>query len=85
MKLLYVFFLLLVLSCNTVKKEYVCGDHPCIDKKEFNEYFSKNLSIEIKTKQNKKNKTANLVKLNTDTSLVKKKLIEILKRTKKSG
>ena len=83
MKLLYVFFLLLVLSCNTVKKEYVCGDHPCIDKKEFNEYFSKNLSIEIKTKQNKKNKTANLVKLNTDTSLVKKKVNRNSKKDEK--
>ena len=83
MKLLYVFFLLLVLSCNTVKKEYVCGDHPCIDKKEFNEYFSKNLSIEIKTQQNKKNKTANLVKLNTDTSLVKKKVNRNSKKDEK--
>ena len=77
------FFLLLVLSCNTVKKEYVCGDHPCIDKKEFNEYFSKNLSIEIKTQKNKKKKTANLVKLNTDTSLVKKKVNRNSKKDEK--
>ena len=83
MKFIYVFIFLLVLSCNTVKKEYVCVDHPCIDKKEFNEYFSKNLSIEIKTKQNKKNKTANLVKLNTDTSLVKKKVNRNSKKDEK--
>ena len=83
MRLIYVFFYLLVLSCNTVKKEYVCGDHPCIDKKEFKEYFSKNLSIEIKTKKNKKNKTADLVKLNTDTSLVKKNVNRNSKKDEK--
>jgi len=83
MRLIYVFFYLLVLSCNTVKKEYVCGDHPCIDKKEFKEYFSKNLSIEIKTQKNKKNKTADLVKLNTDTSLVKKNVNRNSKKDEK--
>jgi len=57
MKLIYFFCFLTILSCTTVKKEYVCGDHPCIDKKEFNEYFSKNLIIEIKSNQKKKNKT----------------------------
>ena len=54
MKLIYSFIFLLLISCNTVKKDYVCGDHPCIDKKEFNEYFSKNLTIEIKSQKKKK-------------------------------
>ena len=54
MKCIYTIFFLILLSCGTVKKEYVCGDHPCIDRKEFNEYFSKNLTIEIKSKDNKK-------------------------------
>jgi hypothetical protein len=65
MKIFYTFFFLLVFSCNTVKKEYDCGDHPCIDKKEFNEYFSKNLTIEIKSQKKIKNKTLDLVSLNT--------------------
>jgi hypothetical protein len=73
MKFIYAFIFLLVLSCNTVKKEYVCGDHSCIDKKEFNEYFSKNLSIEIKPQTKNKNKNVDLVKLNTDPEIVKKK------------
>ena len=55
MKFVYLFFFLIFLSCNTIKKEYVCGDHPCIDKKEFKEYFSKNLTIEIKSQDKKKN------------------------------
>jgi len=72
MKFIYPFLFLIVLSCSTVKKEYVCGDHPCVNKKEFNEYFSKNLIIEIKSKKNKKNKNLDLVKLNTETSSGKK-------------
>ena len=72
MKIFYTFFFLLVFSCNTVKKEYVCGDHPCIDKKEFNEYFSKNFIVEIQKKKNKKNKNIDLVKLNTGSSIVEK-------------
>jgi len=75
MKFIYAFIFVLLLSCNTVKKEYVCGDHPCIDKKEFNEYFSKNLTIEIKAQTNNKNKNKNedLVKLNIDSEVIKKK------------
>jgi hypothetical protein len=65
MKFIYLIFFFLILSCSTVKKVYVCGDHPCIDKKELNEYFSKNLTIEIKSQQNKKNKVIDLAKLNT--------------------
>jgi hypothetical protein len=73
MKFIYTFFFLILLSCSTTKKEYVCGDHPCIDKKEFNEYFSKNLTIEIKPQENKKKKNVNLVNINTDSKNVKKK------------
>ena len=73
MKIIYPLFFLILLSCNTTKKEYVCGDHPCIDKKEFNEYFSKNLTIEIKSQDNKKNKSVDLIKLNIDSSSVEKK------------
>ena len=67
MKVFYYFFFLLILSCGTIKKEYVCGDHPCVDKKEFNEYFSKNFIIEIKS-PNKKNIKIDLVKQNTLSS-----------------
>jgi len=59
MKLIYSFIFLLLISCNTVKKDYVCGDHPCIDKKEFNEYISKNITIEIKSQKKKKKKKIN--------------------------
>ena len=69
MKIFYLILLSLLLSCSTViKKEYVCGDHPCANKNEFNEYFSKNLSMEIKSKKNKTNKDVELINLNTASS-----------------
>ena len=68
MKFIFTLFLLTLLSCNTAKKEYVCGDHTCVNKKEFNEFFSKNLTIEIKSqkKKTKKIKIVDLAKLNTN-------------------
>ena len=53
MKILFIFFFILV-SCSTindskVKKVYICGDHECANKKEINDYFKNNISIEIYT------------------------------------
>ena len=85
MKFFYILIFLILLSCNTTKKEYVCGDHLCVDKKEFNEYFSENLIIEISVRdKKKKKKSIDLVKLNTDSSVKKKMIIKILKRKKES-
>ena len=67
MNFFYLIFFFLILSCSSVKKEYVCGDHPCVNKKEFNEYFSKNLTAEIKWKKDKKHKNVDLVKINTES------------------
>jgi hypothetical protein len=46
----------------------MCGDRPCVDKKEFKAYFAENLTIEVQTKTDKKNNTIDLVKLNTNTN-----------------
>lgn len=83
MKFIYIFFFLLFLSCESIKKVYVCGDHPCVNKKEFNEYFSKNLIIEIKPQTNKKNKKIDLVRLNSDSLSEKKNNLISLKRNAK--
>ena len=68
MKICYSIFFLLLLSCGAGKKEYVCGNHPCIDKKEFNEFFSNNLTVEVKSQKNNKKKNVDLVKLNIGTN-----------------
>lgn len=72
MKGLSLLIFLVLLSCNTVKKEYVCDGRPCVDKKEFNDFFSKNLSVEIFIPDNNKNNNIDLAKLNTGTSNSKK-------------
>jgi hypothetical protein len=43
----------------------MCGDHSCVDKKEFKEYFAQNLIIEIKREEPKNKFSTDLVKLNT--------------------
>ena len=55
---LFIIFLFLFSCSNKVTQVYICGDHPCINKKEMKEYFDNNISIEIFTitpdKKNKK-------------------------------
>ena len=73
MKLLYLFLILFLFSCSSLEKQsYICGDRPCIDKKEYNEYFAKNLIIEVSNSQKNKKKI-NLVELNTNRSTEKKR------------
>ena len=90
MKFFYIILLSLLVSCGTTKKTFICGDRQCIDKKEFKEYFDKNLIVEIQTKKLKKNLSIDLAKLNTlstDQAQKNNSLININKknqeRTKK--
>ena len=82
MKILFIFFFILV-SCSTindskVKKVYICGDHECANKKEINDYFENNISIEIYTlsKSSKKDKDFDLVELNMSNE-DKKNLVSV--------
>ncbi len=82
MKILLIFFFILA-SCSTfsssqVKKVYICGDHECKNKKEINEYFENNISIEIYTlsRSSKKDKDFDLVELNISNE-DKKKLVSV--------
>ena len=55
---LFIIFLFLFNCSNKVTQVYICGDHPCVNKKEMKEYFDNNISIEVFTiipdKENKK-------------------------------
>ena len=82
MKTLFIFFFILVscstISGNKVKKVYICGDHECANKKEINDYFVNNISIEIYTlsKSSKKDKDFDLVELNMSNE-DKKNLVSV--------
>ena len=82
MRFLFIFFFILV-SCTTisdskVKKIYICGDHECANKKEMNDYFENNISIEIYTlsKSSKRDKDFDLVELNMSNE-EKKNLVSV--------
>ena len=52
-------FFIFIFSCSTfndekTKKIYICGDHPCSNKKEVKNYFDNNISIEVYTVTSKK-------------------------------
>ena len=84
MRFLMILFILVLTSCSTQKKVFICGDHECINKDEAEMYFEKNLSIEVKITENKKEKFFNLVKLNNEKSLENdKKKIKVIKSKKK--
>ncbi len=82
MRILFIFFFILV-SCTTisdskVKKIYICGDRECANKKEMNDYFENNISIEIYTlsKSSKRDKDFDLVELNMSNE-DKKNLVSV--------
>ena len=68
MKFFFILFFIFLFGCSSTNKVYMCGDRPCVDKKEFKAYFAENLTIEVQTKTDKKNNTIDLVKLNTNTN-----------------
>lgn len=68
MRFFSIFLFLLLLSCSAGKKVFICGDRECINKKEAERYFAENLTIEIKIFEDKKFKSYDLVKLNTENT-----------------
>ena len=58
-----IIILFMLVSCESGRKTYWCGDHPCINKKEKEAYFKKNMSVEVKTiKVSDKDKSGLLLK-----------------------
>ncbi len=56
MKIIFFFIFLFLASCSNLTKEYVCGDRPCVDKKDFNQFFAETLTVETIDQSNKKKK-----------------------------
>ena len=51
MRFLFILFFF-ILGCNSLNGEktskiYICGDHECASKKEIDDYFKNNISIEV--------------------------------------
>ena len=94
---LYLLFFLILLGCSTTKTVLICGDHECINKKEAQQFFDENLTIEVKIQDAKKEKFYDLVQLNIKDNNIdqinitikekkysKKKIIKKLSKKEKS-
>ena len=83
--------LVLLTSCASNKRVFICGDHECINKEEAKLFFEQNLSIEVKIIKKEKEDHFNLVKLNTQNpnekqniKIVKHKQNKEIKKLSKS-
>ena len=75
---LVIFFFLS--NCSKPKTVLICGDHICINKVEAQQYFEKNLSIEVQVVDYKKKKEIDLVELNLNEDYKSNKQITMLSK-----
>ena len=70
-----VLFFLFVTACSNNKNVYWCGDHPCIDDKERENYFKKTMIVEVRELSKEKKKSSEIQKIIQQASLEEKKRI----------
>lgn len=78
-KFIFLIIFLLISNCNKQKVVLICGDHICINKKEANQFFEENLTIEVKIIDKNKKDKLNLIELNLNDSKEKKQ-VSLLKK-----
>ena len=84
--LLLLLFLTLMVSCSNSKKVYWCGDHPCINKKEKQTYFQKNMIVEVRNiNKNDKKLLNDIEKIMQQAKVNQKKQIKINKELAKQA
>ena len=76
------FFIILIIafflsSCGKPKTVLICGDHVCINKKEAEQYFQENLSLEVKIVDKKDKKEIDLVEINLNKDAEGKRVVNI--------
>ena len=81
MKLIFLFlFLFLLTNCGKPKTVLICGDHVCINNNEADQYFEKNLSLEVKIIDKKEKKQIDLIELNLKRNINGKKQVNIFSK-----
>ena len=76
--------ILFLLSCSKPKTVLICGDHVCVNKKEAQQFFEKNLTLEVKIIDKKRKKEIDLVELNLKDSSEDDRKIIISQKDKTS-
>tara|TARA_B100001063_G_scaffold84065_1_gene78441 strand:- start:140 stop:400 length:261 start_codon:yes stop_codon:yes gene_type:complete len=78
--LLLITILFLMVNCSQTKTVLICGDHVCINKKEAEQHFEDNLSLEVRIIDKKKKNTIDLVELNLRSNDEETKSVSITKK-----
>ncbi len=80
--LILLFFFIFLTNCNKPKTVLICGDHICVNKKEAQQYFEENLSLEVKIIKKKKNdELIDLVELNLKENSDGNKKVSLLSKS----
>ncbi len=82
MKYLLIIIMLFLNNCSKPKTVLICGDHICVNKAEAEQFFEKNLSLEVKIIENKEKNEIDLVELNLIKNQKGDKEISIVSRKK---
>ncbi len=82
MRIFFTLIIFLLVGCTQPKALLICGDHICINKKEANQYFEENLSLEVKIINNDKDEIFDLVELNLKEDTKKNKKVFVKKKKK---
>tara|TARA_Y200000002_G_scaffold355063_1_gene335734 strand:- start:121 stop:663 length:543 start_codon:yes stop_codon:yes gene_type:complete len=64
MKFIFIIFIFFLSNCSKPKSVLICGDHICINKKEAEQFFEENLTLEVKIVDKNEKKEINLIELN---------------------
>ncbi len=83
-KFFLIFFLMFFNACTKPQVILICGDHECINKKEANQFFEENLSIEVKIINLNKDSNEDLVELNLKNNEKEKEINFIRKKETKN-
>lgn len=85
MKVFFSLFLIILLSnCSKPKTVLICGDHICVNKNEAEQFFEKNLSLEVKIIDKKIKKEVNLIELNLKKDDSGARQVSVSSKTKTS-
>tara|TARA_Y100000590_G_scaffold466219_1_gene640882 strand:- start:1518 stop:2084 length:567 start_codon:yes stop_codon:yes gene_type:complete len=86
MKILLILAVFFIISSCSTNKTYWCGDHPCINKKERQAYFEKNMIVEVrKINKKDKQKLSEIEKITKQARLKEKKRIKSKKELAKQA
>ena len=75
--LLLLFLASFLVNCSKPKTVLICGDHVCVNKKEAEQFFEENLSLEVKITHKRTKEEKSLVELNLKENENGKKEIKI--------